>query len=266
VLTLFPPTADVRAAAPWDGWSLLVASLATVVAFLLLLDTLVRATAVPVVVPTDAVTTERVTFVTPRPPSVEIPASLRSRGPASARSTAPLPAVPAPSRDTAASSPSAPPGPGVRHVPAAAAVVTVGAPSSRLMPSRSGASLVPAPGFDPFRERAAPSPEMRDSLLRDMRDTIAIVARTLVMTGAQRDALIKEGMLRNKVSGRTLLDPGVGNGTYRGGAGGIPLPFLEPGPSRGQRVRDSISFAENRARLQRLRARADSLRAARPIS
>jgi hypothetical protein len=89
---------------------------------------------------------------------------------------------------------------------------------------------------------------VRDSLLRDMRDTIATVARTRVKTGGQRDALIKDGMLRNRVSGRVLLDPVVGNGTYSGRSNGaISVPFLEPGPSRATRVRDSISFAERTA-------------------
>lgn len=251
-----------------DRWSALVACVVTATVFIALLATLALALLAPVARPVDvAEQRERITYVTSAPSRVPAPTP-----PAFVRPLAPLPSSVA--RDTGAanvgrsvpSSGTPPPSATSASPPAAPppAPSSIGSPSSRLMPSRGTALLTPPVVFDPFAERVAPSPEVRDSLLRELRDAIATVAPTRAMSSARRDALLKDGAMRTHLLGRPQLDKPVGNGTYSGkGGGGISVPLFEPGPSRGSRVHDSVSFAENLARLERLRLRADSLRRAR---
>jgi len=203
---------------------------------------------------------ETIAYIAPRPlaASVVLPVQPPLPTPSVAGPKSPRPAMvdvlPSPSGvDTSSAGPLAP----------ALNATVVTAPSARLAPSprRAGtASWIPGIVYDPFVERAAPPAAVRDSLLGDLRAAMPAMARTRVYTPSERDAVIKEGMLRNKVSGRVLLDPPVGNGTYSGTSGGIDLPLFSPGPSRAVRVRDSIAYAEGRTRLARLAARADSLR------
>jgi hypothetical protein len=86
-----------------------------------------------------------------------------------------------------------------------------------------------------------------------MRTALPALARARVPTQSERDATIKERMLKLHLAGRPLLVPADGVG------GGFALPLFSPGPSRAERVRDSIAFAESRPCLERLRQRAESL-------
>ena len=78
-------------------------------------------------------------------------------------------------------------------------------------------------------------------------------------TQSERDAMAKEAMLKMRNTGRILLVPPDNSG----GLITMPLPIFSRGPSRARRVRESEAFDENRARLARLRQRADSARRAR---
>jgi hypothetical protein len=268
VVTLLHSSPPVRPRSTESRWSALAACVVTAVAFLALLAALaplVRPVAIGAIAASPR--EERVTFITARraddradvPSVAETRAGVHPRAPLIRRDTGGAHGALVSSGSTPASRATP-----VLTLAVPGAPASVGAPSARLVPSRGAVPWTPRVVFDPFTDRVAPSAEVRDSLLRDLRDTIAGVARTRVMSTGQRDALIKEGALRTHVLGRPQLDRPVGDGTYSGrGSGGISVPLFEPGPSRAARVRDSISFAENRARLERLRLRADSLRRAR---
>ena len=209
---------------------------------------------------------ERIVWVAsdlPRPSVAPVRAAPRS--PAAGLAPRPVPrglVSPAP-RDTGSPRGTLPTEPARSSASSALVAAPPGA-ASRLQPPsarRSGtASWGSEVVFDPFAARSLPAPAVRDSLLGDLRAALPGMARARVRTAAERDALVKEGMLRNRQSGRTLLDPVVGDGTYSGRSGGIDAPLFSPGPSRAKRVRDSIAFAEYTARLARLQARIDSLR------
>ena len=92
----------------------------------------------------------------------------------------------------------------------------------------------------------------------------AALAARRVPTEEERDAAAKEAMLKIRNSGRALMVPPDNTGGLI--ASRISLPFLSAGPSRAARAREAKAFDENRARLARLRERADSLRRARADS
>jgi hypothetical protein len=77
-------------------------------------------------------------------------------------------------------------------------------------------------------------------------------------TQSERDSASKEAMLKIHNTGRVLLVPPDNSGGMI--TASIPLPFLGAGRSNAARARDRRVLDENRARLLRLLARADSLR------
>jgi hypothetical protein len=99
----------------------------------------------------------------------------------------------------------------------------------------------------------------RDSALNVMSDAVPDLAAWRVPTQSERDAAAKEAMLKMKLTGRILLVPPDNSG----GLITMPLPLFGAGPTRARRAREKQAFDENRARLERLRQRADSARRAR---
>lgn len=135
--------------------------------------------------------------------------------------------------------------------------------ASRLAVPRAPSSLFTAPTpHNPFAAPSAPSAAERDTKLGGLRDSIAILARTRVPTREERDEQLRAAERDARLS--PVHSPGIAAG------GSIPLPLFSSGPSRRERVRDSVAFAENRARLERLaaraRARVDSVRRADSIA
>jgi hypothetical protein len=101
-------------------------------------------------------------------------------------------------------------------------------------------------------------------MLHEAALAFAELAARRVPTQEERDAAAKEAMLKIRNSGRALMVPPDNTGGLI--ASRIPVPFLSSGPSRAERARETKDFDENRARLARLRERADSLRRARADS
>jgi hypothetical protein len=85
-----------------------------------------------------------------------------------------------------------------------------------------------------------------------------------VPTRSERDSGARAAQLKMRLTGRTLLVPPDNSGGLI--TSSFPLSLFSRGPSKAQRVRDERSFDEGRARLQRLRQRADSMRQAREDS
>jgi hypothetical protein len=131
---------------------------------------------------------------------------------------------------------------------------------TRLLPDRP---VVPWYSFPepraPLGAARAMTKEERDSALDVMSAMIQDLAAARAPTQGERDAAAKEAMLKMRNSGRILLVPPDNTG----GLITLPLPLFSPGPSKARRARDSKAFDENRARLERLRLRADSARRAR---
>lgn len=150
--------------------------------------------------------------------------------------------------------------------PAPRSRATSPSPSGRLMPSGTpGAPWYTIPeGRAPFAPPPEATPAQRDSMLRAAADAFAELAARRVPTQDERDAAAKEAMLKIRNSGRALMVPPDNTGGLI--ASRISLPFLSKGPSRAARARETKAFDENRARLERLRERADSLRRARADS
>ena len=84
------------------------------------------------------------------------------------------------------------------------------------------------------------------------------LAARRIQTPAERDAASKEAMLKIHLSGRPLLVPPDNTGGMI--TASIPFSLFGAGPSRASRRRESRVVDENRARLLRLKQRADSLR------
>ncbi len=97
-----------------------------------------------------------------------------------------------------------------------------------------------------------------------MAERFAELAARRVPTEAERDAAAKEAMLKMRLSGRTLLVPPDNTGGLI--RSGFPVPLPGSGRYKAARARDNRAMDENRARLERLRVRADSLRRARADS
>jgi hypothetical protein len=142
----------------------------------------------------------------------------------------------------------------------------VPAPFARLLPPGSGSASPFAPRSvrDPSAPAAPPSAAERDSTLAALGNSFAELVARRVPTRSERDSTVKAAMLKMHNTGRILLVPPDNSGGLVTAA--IPLPFLGPGQSNARRVRDRAVHDENRARLERLRQRADSMRRARDDS
>jgi hypothetical protein len=140
---------------------------------------------------------------------------------------------------------------------------TPGVASSRLaVPRQPG-----IPWYSPSRPRSpfAPEPPLaraeQDSIVSEIGPAVPELAARRVQPQSERDAAAKEAMLKMRLTGRILLVPPDNTGgliTSR-----IPLPLFSRGSSAARRKRNQAAFDANRARLERLRQRADSARRAR---
>jgi hypothetical protein len=101
----------------------------------------------------------------------------------------------------------------------------------------------------------------RDSTLHALGAEIPELAARRIQTQGERDAASKEAMLKIHLSGRSLLVPPDNTGGMI--TASIPLPLFGAGPSSARRRRERQVDDENRARLERLKQRADSLKRAR---
>ena len=203
---------------------------------------------------------ERIVFVTPRatprPVAPKIARSTRPAGaiPPTARIVEPPAAVPSDSGSRPTSS---------SAVPAATEpLAPLGAPipSGRLVPPGTGSAtpFSPRTWRDPLAPAKTPSPAERDSTLADLRESFAELVARRVPTRSERDSTAKEAMLKMRNTGRILITPPDNSGGLI--TGSIPLPFFGSGRSKARRARDRAVHDENRARLERLRQRADSVR------
>jgi hypothetical protein len=207
---------------------------------------------------------ERVTIVVPRPaPFVAAPPVSRA-----VSSGALPPPVPRLGNSTRFAGPDSSP---VQPAPTA----TTRDPEERSSwpsPYSSSPRLVPlrqrgAPWYSLPRRRAPLAPPEalsaaeRDSVLHALGAEVPELAAQRIQTQGERDAASKEAMLKIHLSGRNLLVPPDNTGGMI--TASIPLPLFSAGPSRARRRRESQVQDENRARLERLKHRADSLKRAR---
>jgi hypothetical protein len=133
-------------------------------------------------------------------------------------------------------------------------------PSRLLRPAAPGVPWYSPPRpHNPFERGEPLSTAERDSLIGEAMARMAATGFHYEPTQSERDAMAKEAMLKMRNTGRILLVPPDNSG----GLITMPLPFFSRGPSKARRVRESQAFDENRARLERLRQRADSARRAR---
>jgi len=135
--------------------------------------------------------------------------------------------------------------------------------SPRLVPARSRGApwySLPRPR-NPFAPPRRPSADEQDSTLSALSAQVIELAARRVPPQSERDAAAKEAMLKMRLSGRILLVPPDNSGGLI--TSSIPLPLFGAGSSRAKRARASRVFEKNRARLERLRQRADSSRRAR---
>jgi len=109
-----------------------------------------------------------------------------------------------------------------------------------------------------------PSATERDSTLVDLHAALPDLAAARAPTPSERDAAAKEALLKMHNTGRLLLVPPDNTGGLISSS--IPLPLLGAAPSHARRVRDIRAYDEGRARIERLRARADSMIRARTDS
>jgi hypothetical protein len=107
---------------------------------------------------------------------------------------------------------------------------------------------------------APPSASERDSTLGDLHDAVPDLAARRVTTSSERDSAAKAALLKMHNTGRTLLVPPDNTGGLISAS--IPFSLLGAVPSRARRARGERSLDEARARLERLLARADSMRRA----
>lgn len=98
----------------------------------------------------------------------------------------------------------------------------------------------------------------RDSILRVLGGEVPELAVRRGQTPSERDAGAKEAMLKMRLTGRTLLVPPDNSGGLI--TSSFPLTLFGVHAERARNARDNQTVDENRARLARLRQRADSLR------
>jgi hypothetical protein len=133
-------------------------------------------------------------------------------------------------------------------------------PTRLLSPAARTVPWYSLPGQrNPFVPTEPLSAAERDSVLLAAAERFAELAARRVPTQSERDAAAKEAMLKMRLTGRILLVPPDNSG----GLITMPLPLFGGGPTKARRARDRQAFDENRARLERLRQRADSARRAR---
>jgi hypothetical protein len=139
------------------------------------------------------------------------------------------------------------------------------APDPRLIVPRpsSGGSIGPVYGRNPFAPVAPPSQAGIDSAVRALNGAMPALIRAHVMTQADGDSVMKVANLAMRLAGRPLLVPAD---PHLVASFSIDAPTLSRRQSRSGRRHESVSFAENRRRLERLqarvRARVDSVRVA----
>lgn len=135
----------------------------------------------------------------------------------------------------------------------------------RLAPPRAAAApFARSVPRDPFAPAGPPSAAQRDAVLGALHDSVPALARARVPTRDERDEAMRKASLDARLSPTRTPSGGLAAGVS------FSLPIFSAGPSRRERVRDSAAFAENRARLERLaaraRARVDSVRRADSIA
>jgi len=258
-----------RTRSHWPLWAAIVAVMLSAASFAVVLRTLR-----PLVASADSRTpyapypaAERIAFVTPRaapmfePPRIaRLPQSAVAI-PRSERNVEPPATSPS---DSGSKPPTSSPA-----VPAATeplAPLGVPVPSTRLLPPGAGSQspFSVRSGRDPFAPAAPPSPAERDSILADLSESFAELVVRRLPTRGERDSTAKEAMLKMRNTGRILIVPPDNSGGLI--TASIPLPFSGSGRSKARRARDRAAHDENRARLERLRQRADSMRRAREDS
>jgi hypothetical protein len=143
------------------------------------------------------------------------------------------------------------------------AALSPGVFSPRLaVPRLPGTSWYSAPRpRNPFAADAPLSRAEQDSTVGVIGPAVPGLAARRVQPQSERDAAAKEAMLKMRLTGRILLVPPDNTGGLI--TSSIPFPLFSRGPSKVRRMRDQRAFDENRARLERLRQRADSARRAR---
>ncbi|MEP7001004.1 MAG: hypothetical protein ABI969_11040, partial [bacterium] len=138
-------------------------------------------------------------------------------------------------------------------------------PSRLVVPHHVGAAWYTTPRRpDPFAPPAPRNAVEQDSTLSLLGAEVPWRAARRLLTESERDAAAKEAMLKIRLSGRTLLVPPDNTGGMIRSS--IPMPAFGAGPSRTRRAQDMQFTKENQARLERLQARADSMRRSRTDS
>ena len=101
----------------------------------------------------------------------------------------------------------------------------------------------------------------RDSVWAEVRKALPLLALSRIRAQPEKDSLLRSEALRQMTwRGGPLPISGIWSSldvaTIGSGGGGISAPLFARGPSRAQRVRDSVIHADNLQRLARLAARA----------
>lgn len=163
-------------------------------------------------------------------------------------------------------------------VPLATDVAKQATPANGVTEQKSSESLVPASpstrltrarhdeepwyvaprGRNPFKPAKPLTIAEQDSVLRRLGTDVPDLAFRRGQTVAERDARAKEAMLKMRLAGRVLLVPPDNSGGLI--TSSIPLSLFSAKPPSARRARSSSAEDDNRARLERLRQRADSLR------
>ncbi|MBA3889600.1 MAG: hypothetical protein H0X64_03640 [Gemmatimonadaceae bacterium] len=110
---------------------------------------------------------------------------------------------------------------------------------------------------------AMPPREVRDSVNAALGATIPALARARVETQAERDEQWKRAAANNREAGATGRPAPAGDPTRAGaqmGGVAVGVPVFSSGPSRHQRMRDSLIWKENAPVRRRLQARLDSMK------
>ena len=101
----------------------------------------------------------------------------------------------------------------------------------------------------------------RDSVWAEVRKALPLLALSRIRAQPEKDSLLRSEALRQMTwRGGPLPISGIWSSldvaTISTGGGGISAPLFARGPTRAQRVRDSVVHADNLRRLARLAARA----------
>jgi len=128
-------------------------------------------------------------------------------------------------------------------------------PSPSLLPSaESHRRLAPFIILPRRRNPLAPQPGLtaaqRESVLFEIRYALPAAAATRIATREEQDSLRREMAAPGTIPGRKAGEQGL-----VGRAGGFPFPLFSAGPSRAERLRDSVANAEFMRLLSRLQDR-----------